>query len=118
MYADVITGSIRRAVRETERRRKVQLAYNKEHHITPTTVVKAIRDILPQAAAAAKVELSVAPRSKAALEALVREKEAEMRQAAGELDFEVAAILRDELKELRKRLRKRGQEPFSAEKGS
>ncbi|MDO8536945.1 MAG: excinuclease ABC subunit UvrB [bacterium] len=110
MYADVITGSIRRAVRETDRRRKVQLAYNKEHGITPTTVIKAIRDILPDIKGAAKVELAVAPRSKAALEALIKEKEAEMRQAAGELDFEVAAILRDEIKELKKRLVASGKE--------
>ena len=106
MYADVLTGSIRRAVRETDRRRKVQLAYNKEHGITPTTIVRAIRDILPDVSGAAKVELAVAPRSKAALEMLIKEKEAEMRQAAGELDFEVAAILRDEVKELKKLLEK------------
>lgn len=103
MYADVITGSIRRAVKETERRRKLQLAYNKKHGVTPRTVVKAIKDILPEAVAAAKVELAAAPTKREDLVAFIKEKELEMRAAAGELNFELAAILRDEIKELKKR---------------
>jgi len=98
MYADHITGSIRRAVSETERRRKIQLAYNKEHGITPKTIVRKIASILPEEVL--KLELKPVPKSKTAMEKLMREKEREMREAAKELNFELAAILRDEIKVL------------------
>jgi excinuclease ABC subunit B len=106
MYADVITGSLERAIGETERRRTRQLAYNAEHGITPTTIVKAIKDILPTVEGAAKLELSAAPKTKGGIEKLIKEKEREMREAAEELNFEVAAILRDEIKELEKKAKK------------
>lgn len=101
MYADVITGSIERAVKETERRRKIQLAYNKKHHITPKTIIKEIKDILP-VEEILKLEIMPIPKSKKGFELIIKEKEQEMRKAAQELNFELAAILRDELKVLKK----------------
>jgi len=108
MYADNTTGSIERAVKETDRRRKIQVAYNKEHHITPTTIVKAITDILPEVDIdkILKLETGPVPKSKTALKALISEKERDMKDASGRLDFELAAILRDEIKELTKKLSK------------
>jgi len=105
MYADNITGSIERAIKETDRRRKIQVAYNKEHHITPTTIVKAITDILPQVDIdkILKLETRPVPKSKTALKALIVDKEREMKDASMRLDFELAAILRDEIKELAKK---------------
>lgn len=101
MYADVITGSIERAIRETDRRRKIQLAYNKKYNITPKTIVKEIRDILP-VDDILKLEMKPVPKSKKQLDALIREKEREMKIAADALDFELATILRDELRILKK----------------
>jgi excinuclease ABC subunit B len=98
LYADVMTGSITKAVGETERRREVQLAYNKKHGITPKTVHKEIRDILPIVEEALKLEMAPVEHTAKALEALIKQKEKEMRDAAAQLDFELAAILRDELR--------------------
>ena len=105
IYADNITGSIERAVKETDRRRKLQVAYNKAHGITPTTIVKAITDILPEVDIdeILKLETKPVPKSKTALKALISEKEREMKDASKRLDFELAAILRDEIKELTKK---------------
>ena len=102
IYADVITGSIDRAVKETERRRVLQLAYNEAHGITPRTIEKAISDILPNVDAILALEAKPVPRSKTALQKLIAEKEREMKEASKQLDFELAAILRDEIKELAK----------------
>ncbi|MDO8574612.1 MAG: helicase-related protein, partial [bacterium] len=102
IYADNITGSIERAVGETERRRKIQLEYNKKHGITPKTIIKAIKDILPDVDKLLKLELKPIQRSKTAIEKLIKNKEAEMRTAAKDLDFELAALLRDEIRELTK----------------
>jgi excinuclease ABC subunit B len=108
MYADHITGSIERAIKETDRRRKIQVAYNVEHHITPTTIVKAITDILPEVDIdkILKLETRPVPKSKAALKALIAEKDREMKDASKRLDFELAAILRDEIRELTKKIGK------------
>lgn len=103
IYADYITGSIRRAVAETERRRKLQFRYNTEHHITPKTIIKKISDILPDVDEMLALELKPVPKSKVALQKLIAEKEREMREAAKRLDFELAALLRDEIKELSKK---------------
>jgi excinuclease ABC subunit B len=103
MYADVITGSIERAIKETDRRRKIQVAYNKEHNITPTTIIKKISDILPDIDDILKLETIPIPRSKTAMQRLIAEKEREMRLAAKELNFELAGILRDEIRELNKK---------------
>jgi len=106
MYADEVTGSISRAVSETDRRRKLQLAHNKKHGIIPQTIKKEIRDILP-IEEILSLEMKPVPKSISGLEAMIRDKEREMRGAAGELDFELAAILRDEVKELKKEMLKR-----------
>ena len=106
MYADNITGSIERAIRETDRRRKKQLAYNKEHHITPKTIIKEIRDILP-VEEILSLEMMPLPKSKKATRDLIKKKESEMREAAKNLDFELAAILRDEIRVLNKNEKKK-----------
>jgi excinuclease ABC subunit B len=106
MYADNITGSIKRAIDETERRRTKQLAYNKKHGITPKTIIKAIHDILPNAGDTLKLELKPIQKSKKAMEILIKDKEREMREAAKNLSFELAAILRDEIKILKTKLAK------------
>jgi excinuclease ABC subunit B len=105
LYADNITGSIRRAVDETERRRKLQIKHNEKHHITPKTIVKEIKDILPSEEIL-DLEMKVVPRSKKTLEAMIREKEKEMKLAAEELNFELAALLRDEIGKLSKKIEK------------
>lgn len=105
IYADNITGSIKRAVGETERRRKLQLEYNQKHGITPKTIIKAIKDILPDVDELLKLEMKPVARSKQGLERLIKDKEREMREAAKNLDFELAALLRDEIKELSKKLK-------------
>ncbi len=105
LYADTITGSVQRAVMETERRRRLQLAYNTRHHITPKTIEKEIKDILP-VEKILTLETKVLPKSKKSLEQFVKEKEKEMKEAANALDFELAAILRDEIKILREKTRK------------
>ncbi|MEK7479192.1 MAG: helicase-related protein, partial [Patescibacteria group bacterium] len=104
LYADNMTGSMKRAIGETERRRNTQLAYNKKHGITPTTIIKEITDIVPIGDI---LDLETKPllKSKTALEKLIAEKEKEMKEAARGLDFELAAILRDEIKELGKSLK-------------
>ncbi len=102
IYADQITGSIERAVGETERRRKIQIAYNKEHGITPKTIIKEIKDILPTEEIL-NLETKPLPKSKTILEKLIKQKEKEMREAAKNLDFELAALLRDEIKILSKK---------------
>ncbi len=104
IYADNITGSIKRAVGETERRREIQIAYNKEHGITPKTIVREIKDILPTEEIL-KLETKPLPKSKKSLETLVKEKQKEMKEAAEKLDFELAAILRDEIIALNKKLK-------------
>ncbi|MFH1246150.1 MAG: excinuclease ABC subunit UvrB [Candidatus Liptonbacteria bacterium] len=105
IYADNITGSIKRAVSETERRRKLQLAYNEKHGIVPTTIIKEIRDILPVEEVLA-LEMKPVPKSRRGIEELMKDKEREMKEAAKRLDFELAAILRDEIGALAKELRK------------
>lgn len=102
MYADNITGSIKRAVSETRRRRKIQIAYNKRHKITPKTIIRKISNILPTEDIS-NIELKPIIRSsRTDLEKLIKQKEREMKLSAQELNFELAAILRDEIKELKK----------------
>ena len=141
LYADVLTGSMERALSETKRRRDIQIAYNKKHGITPKTIMKKIKDITEElesehgkvvnAELALDVELfkkafakdksnkgktetetlrnlakSDEERNKEVYEKIIKLKEKEMNKAVKELDFETAAILRDEIGVLRLRLEK------------
>lgn len=106
MYADHVTGAMKAAIEETERRRAKQIAYNQEHGITPQTVQKAVRDTIRAAEQRAeRLTEQIAPALLEAggeeLEEIIAALEAEMHQAADELDFERAAQIRDEIKELR-----------------
>jgi excinuclease ABC subunit B len=106
MYAEKVTESMRRAIDETARRRKIQMAYNTEHGIEPVSIVKAVRDLTERLRAGAPAEArpeDEAPLglSRSEAERVVRELEREMRAAAQNLEFEKAAALRDQLFELR-----------------
>ena len=102
MYADEITGSMERALRETERRRSLQIAYNEEHGITPQTIVKDVREVL-EISTKEKTEKKVHKKmSRQEREALITELTAQMKEAARLLEFEHAAYLRDKIKELQK----------------
>ena len=105
LYADTVTGSLKRAIDETNRRRDIQIAYNVEHGITPETVRKEIHDITD----AIESDHDRAVRADLLLDEkvfgkdkkkLIRRKKAEMNEAVKILDFETAAILRDEIREL------------------
>ncbi|WP_309721272.1 excinuclease ABC subunit UvrB [Armatimonas sp.] len=111
MYADNITGSMRRAIDETDRRRAIQVAHNTKHGITPTTIKKAVQDVLAakqvaEAKSYYKVTKEVAPESLPLDQLLLAltDMEKEMKQAAKNLDFEHAALLRDEMSRLKKLL--------------
>jgi excinuclease ABC subunit B len=121
LYADNMTGSMDRAIKETQRRRDIQLAYNKKHGITPKTIQKKILDITqgmesPHAKAVnAELELDIElfaqlekdmkgkKGKRNPIEKLIKMKEDEMKESVKLLDFETAAILRDEIKVLRER---------------
>ncbi|WP_128545720.1 excinuclease ABC subunit UvrB [Larkinella soli] len=122
MYADTITGSMRKAIDETNRRREIQMAYNLEHGITPTTVLKSREAILEQTKVAdsrpanrgyyiepEEIKIAADPvvryMGKSDLEKIIGETQSKMEKAARELDFLEAARLRDELFQLRERLK-------------
>ena len=108
MYADTITDSMRAAIDETKRRREIQMKYNEEHGITPTTIKKAVRDLISiskkVAADEKKFEKDPESMSRAELEKLYKTLEKAMKKAAAQLDFESAAELRDKMIEVRKHL--------------
>ncbi|MBQ8730216.1 MAG: excinuclease ABC subunit UvrB [Lachnospiraceae bacterium] len=108
MYADNMTDSMRNAITETERRRKIQAAYNEEHGITPTTIKKAVRDLISISKAADSVEKvidkDIESMSRDELEKLIKTVNTNMHKAAAELNFEEAVVLRDRLIELKKML--------------
>jgi len=108
MYADTMTDSMKNAIRETERRRKVQMAYNEEHGITPQTVKKAVRDLISISKKVASEELQMEKdpesMSRSELEKLIKDMTKQMKKAAAELNFEMAAQVRDKLVELKKQL--------------
>ena len=103
MYADTITGSMDRAIKETERRRKIQMDYNKEHGIVPKTIKKDVRDVIGNIMVAEEAETyevdstGLSEKEKAKL---IKEYTAEMKDAAKNLQFERAAELRDMIKKL------------------
>ena len=106
MYADTITDSIRSAIDETRRRRAIQQKYNEEHHITPKTIHKKVSDLISIARDVAadekKLEKNPESMSPSEIEKLIRKLEKQMKAAAAELNFEMAAELRDRIVELRK----------------
>ncbi|MFH1030270.1 MAG: excinuclease ABC subunit UvrB, partial [bacterium] len=103
-YADNITGSMKRALEETDRRRKTQMGYNKKHNITPATIIKEIKSIIDHEL---KPEVSDEYEKLEALEFkdipdLIKRKEKEMKKLSSNLEFEKAAVLRDEIAQLRR----------------
>lgn len=101
MYADTITDSMRVAIEETNRRRQIQQKYNEEHGITPTTIKKAVRDLIAISKAAernaASEEKDLESMSLKELNKLAKELQKKMHQAAAELNFEEAVVLRDRM---------------------
>jgi excinuclease ABC subunit B len=109
MYADTVTRSMREAIDETVRRRKIQEDFNKEHGITPRGIRKAVRDITERVKAAAVAETkgayeAGAPATREETLRLVKDLETQMKQAARNLEFEKAALIRDRIIELRKEM--------------
>ncbi len=110
LYADQFTDSIERAIAETERRRRLQIEYNERHGITPETIKKAVQDIVQELQreegleVKSRAKLKMRPLAPHEVPGLIAELEQEMFEAAKRLEFERAAALRDEIKELRKEL--------------
>ena len=108
MYADTITGSMNRAITETERRRAIQMKYNEEHGIVPQTIKKKVRDLISISKKveedSSKIIKDAESMSETELKAVIKELTKKMNQAAVELNFETAAKLRDEIIELKKHL--------------
>ena len=109
MYADKITDSMRVAIDETERRRRIQQEYNKAHGITPKTIQKSVRELISVSKKVAKEEMNFKkdPESmnKSELTKLVAEIQKKMESAAADLNFEAAAEYRDKMVELKNMLR-------------
>ncbi len=106
MYADTMTESMRRAIDETNRRRRLQTAYNQEHGIQPEGIRKAIRDLTDRVRRVAEEQAPyrTGPIPKEEIARLIKDLEAQMKQAAKNLEFERAALLRDQIVELRREL--------------
>ncbi len=108
MYADNMTDSMRMAIEETNRRRELQKAYNIEHGITPKTIRKAVRDLIRVSKEVAQEELMFEKdpesMSREELEKRIKDTQKKMKKAAAELNFEAAAMLRDQMVELKKQL--------------
>lgn len=114
LYADQMTGSMKKAIAETERRRAKQIAYNEKHGITPTTIKKKQEDLRKMLGLEVaekdvkeilKLELQAETHD---LDQVLKQKQAQMKEAAEKLEFELAAILRDEIGVLKKEIKKRG----------
>lgn len=101
MYADNITGSMSRAIEETNRRRGLQIKYNEKNNITPTTVIKSVRDIIEISSAADSKEKRAKKMGKRATDLLIKDLTGQMKEASKMLEFELAARLRDRIKELK-----------------
>lgn len=117
LYADRITQSIKKAVSETERRREIQMKYNEEHGITPKTIEKNIKNILEEFGLTVKgtkkkrfveeiLKMDLAADNRP-LKDIIKDKKLKMKEAAEGLEFELAAILRDEIHQLEKELKKK-----------
>jgi excinuclease ABC subunit B len=108
MYADNITASMKRAIDETNRRRIIQHAFNQEHGITPKGIIKSIRAVIEATQAAEgglEEELEILAMDEAGLEMLIEDLQNEMYVASANLEFEKAAVLRDRIQRLKKKLR-------------
>jgi excinuclease ABC subunit B len=109
LYADNITGSMKMAIDESERRRRIQLEYNRIHHITPATILKNIDDILGSVCEADYVTIpAVAEKeaeylTKERIDEMIMNLTEKMKEAAKRLEFEEAAVLRDQIRVLEKR---------------
>lgn len=123
MYADEVTDSMKRAIDETNRRRKIQMEYNEKHGIQPQTIRKAISDILEltqyrdlkkKKIEAEKIIIKMPPHE---IEKAISALEEEMYEAAAELEFERAAVLRDQIKQLREELEKLMEESKLKQRG-
>ncbi|KHO63101.1 MULTISPECIES: excinuclease ABC subunit UvrB [Thermoanaerobacter] len=108
MYADAVTNSMKRAIDETNRRRKIQMEYNKKHGITPKTVIKGVRDVIEATHVAEEEQKYTRKKVKTydpeIIKSTIEQLEKEMKEAAIELQFEKAAKLRDVIFELKKQL--------------
>ena len=106
MYADTITDSMRKAIDETERRRRIQQEYNEAHNITPTTIKKAVRDLIAISKTASEsgrdLEKDIESMNHRELEKLIKELTKKMHKVAADLNFEEAAQIRDRITEIRK----------------
>lgn len=106
MYADTITDSMRKAIDETERRWRIQQEYNEAHNITPTTIKKAVRDLIAISKTASEsgrdLEKDIESMNRRELEKLIKELTKKMHKAAADLNFEEAAQIRDRITEIRK----------------
>jgi excinuclease ABC subunit B len=100
LYADKLTDSIKKAISETNRRRNLQLEYNKKHGITPHTIIKPIREKVVEIKDTKHIPKQEIPN-------LMIELEVEMRKAADKLDFELAIALRDKIQKLNERIKKK-----------
>jgi excinuclease ABC subunit B len=111
MYADVITESMAKAIAETERRRRIQMEYNKAHGIVPRSIKKSLKEVFEFAEKVMENKIDYRTISKELereeIEEMIRELEKAMYSAASELDFEKAAQLRDQIKELKEILKKK-----------
>ncbi len=117
LYADRVTGSMRRAIDEMHRRREVQVEYNRVHHIVPESVQKEIRSLLAPGSDAASGELSTAglgKKWKSRMPLLLANLEEEMRLASERLDFEEAARIRDRIRSMRRESESRDRRPAAA----
>ncbi len=101
MYADKMTGSMDRAINETNRRRKIQDEYNKQHNITPQSIIKGVRDIIEATKAAEEEKHYKTKDDVKDVNSYIIELEKEMRKAAENLEFEKAAHLRDQIKDIK-----------------
>ena len=98
MYADTMSEAMEYAIKETNRRREIQMKYNEEHHITPTTIQKEIKDVITNEIKEKTAKKKITKKEK---EKMLNDIESEMKQAAKNLDFERAMELRDILFEMK-----------------
>jgi excinuclease ABC subunit B len=109
LYADKVTGSMERAIDESHRRRLIQLEYNKIHHITPRSIRKNIDDVLGSVCEADYVSVPIVAEAEGEyftqerLEGMIQDLTARMKEASKRLEFEEAAVLRDQIRSLEKR---------------